>query len=105
MLHNGTFINVPGRLTGSSAAVRAAFLVGGAVGVALATLHTCGSKSTGSIWSRTRPLLHRFHREEKLTAHHTLGLFIWENSLEMGKPENHGVERIRARTLSISITL
>lgn len=87
VLGNRTFINVPGRLTGPSAAVRAALLVRGAVGVALTTLHTCGSKSARSLRSWTRPLLHCFHREEKLTAHHALGLFIREDSLEMGKRE------------------
>lgn len=76
-----TFIDVPGRLTGPPAAVWAALLVRGAVIVALATLHARGSKSGRSIRSWTRPLLYRFHREEKLAAHHTLWLFIREDRL------------------------
>lgn len=87
MSHDCTFINVPGHLTGLSAAIRAALLVGGAVDIALATFHTCSSKSAGSIRSWTRPLLHRVHREEELTAHHTLGLFVREDSLEMWKEQ------------------
>lgn len=73
--------------------------------VTLTTLHTRGSKSTGSIRIRTRPLLHCVHRQEKLTAHHALGLFIWEDGLQMGKNvETQMSEKRRARTASVSVS-
>lgn len=83
--HKGlfTFVQVPGQLTGMSAAIEAALLYCGALLVLIAALHACSRKTTGPLRSRTVTLLQSLYRLQELAAGQTLIVLFREQGLSI----------------------
>lgn len=91
-----TPVEVFGRLAGVATAVGAAFLLGGALPVAVAALHAGRRKAAGSLRRRADALLHLQHRLEELAAGHTLPVLFGKRSLD-------GLEKTIKLILSLTV--
>lgn len=75
-----TLVGVSGSLAGVAAAIRAAFLLSGALSVVIAALNAGRRKAAGPLRRRTGALLHCQHGLNELAAGHTLPVLVGKHT-------------------------
>lgn len=76
-----TLVGVSGSLAGVATAIRAAFLLSGALSVVIAALNAGRRKAAGPLRRRTGALLHRQHGLNELAAGRTLPVLVGKHTL------------------------